>query len=215
VKKTITETHEVMTLYDQEYLRLVSKDGKPLPPARERAEQVRFDKAVDQRAHESPAAKAKREDAERSRAAHNLVCDSEFLKLFQFRLEGSAEMNGRPAWIVEIQPLPGIAPTCEETRFLSRLHYRVWVDQADFRWTQSQGDNIAPITWGKFLLRVPTGQLHFTFQQRRLSEGVWVASQMDIREDPRVLFAKVHIQVIETYSNYRKFQSDSRIVPVK
>ena len=215
VKKTTTETHEVMTLYDQEYERLVSKDGKPLPPDKERAEQARFDKAVEKRAHETPEAKAKREDAARKAAAKELACGSEFLKLFQFRLEGSGEINGRHAWIVEVNPLSGVLPACDDNKLLAKLHFRIWIDQSEYRWAQLQGDNVAPITWGKLLLRIPTAELHFTFQQLRLGDGVWMASSMKARIDPRVLvFARLHLEVIETYSNYRKFQSDSRVVPL-
>jgi clan AA aspartic protease (TIGR02281 family) len=215
VTKTSSETHEVMTLYDQEYERLISKDGKPLPPDKERVEQTRFDKAVAKRAHEAPEAKAKREEAERKQSARSLACDDEFVKLFQFRLEGSGEINGRPAWIVAVNALPNIAPSCDAIKNLAKLHFKVWVDQAEFRWAQVQGENTAPITWGKILLRIPTGQLHFTFQQRRLSAGVWMASSMDARLHPHLMvFAKLHLQVIETYSNYRKFQSDSKVVPL-
>ena len=215
VKNTTSETHEVMTLYDQEYQRLVRKDGKPLSPDKARSEQARFDKAVEKRAHEAPEARAKREEAERKRAAKQLVCDSEFLKAFQFRLEGPGEINGRPAWIVEANALPNASPSCDDTKTMAKLHFKVWVDQAESRWAQMQGDNIAPITWGKILLRIPTGQLHFTFQQRRLSEGVWMASSMNARIDPRLMvFAKLHLEVNDTYSNYRKFQSDSKVVPL-
>ena len=215
VKNTTSETHEVMTLYDQEYQRLLRKDGKPLPPDKERAEQARFDKAVEKRAHESPEAKAKREEAERKRSAQQLVCDSEFLKLFQFRLEGSGEINGRPAWIVEGNALPDASPSCDDTKTLAKLHFKVWIDQVESRWAQMEGDNIAPITWGKILLRIPTGQLHFTFQQRRLGEGVWMASSMNARLDPRLMvFAKLHLEVNDTYSNFRKFRSDSKVVPL-
>ncbi|SPE39805.1 hypothetical protein SBA3_3420003 [Candidatus Sulfopaludibacter sp. SbA3] len=215
VKSTVRETKEVMTLYDQTYERLLKKDGKPLSPDKERAEQARFDKAVEKRSHETPDAKARREEAERKNAAQELACSNEFLKWSTFRLEGTGDINGRPVWIIEVNSRPGASSTCEGAKILAKLHFRLWIDQAEYRWAQVQGENIAAITWGKILLRLPVGALHFTFQQMRLREGVWMASKDDARVDPRLMiFAKLHLQVTDTFSNYRKFQSDSRIVPL-
>ena len=107
---TTTETREVMNLYDAKYERLIRKNGKDLSPDKARKEQARFDKAVEKRAHETPQAKAKREEAERKDAAESLVCEEEFLKAFDYRLAGSAAVNGRPAWIVDADPAPHSFP---------------------------------------------------------------------------------------------------------
>src|SRR6185437_12173016 len=47
VRTTTSQTHEVVNLYDASFERLIRKDGGELPPNRARAEQARFDKAVD------------------------------------------------------------------------------------------------------------------------------------------------------------------------
>jgi clan AA aspartic protease (TIGR02281 family) len=216
VKSTSSETHEVMTLYDQRYERLTHKDGKPLPAGKERSEQARFDKAVDKRAHETPEAKAKREEAERKDASHNLACDKEFLRIFTFRLDGVGEVAGRPVSIVDVSPIPGItSPVCDEIKTLTKMHLKIWVDQAEYRWAQVQADNIGTVTWGKVLVRIPAGALHMKFMQTRLKDGVWMAQSMNARVDVRLMMvARLHVEMIETYSNYRKFQSDSRIVPL-
>lgn len=206
-----SETKEVMTLYDQEYERLIQKNGKPLPTKKQRAEQERFDKAVEKRTHETPQAKAKRLEAERKRAAEDLKCNNEFLNAFSFREEGADQINGRPAWIVDATPLPGVSLSCANYKNLVKLHLRIWVDQAEYRTARLQVDNIAPVTWGKALVRMPTGALKATLQQTRLKDGVWMVSSLDVHYGVRfMVFARLRMEMVETYSNYRKFQTDSQ-----
>lgn len=52
VKSTSSETREVMNLYGGHFERLVRKNGQDLPPDKARAEQARFDKAVEKRKRE-------------------------------------------------------------------------------------------------------------------------------------------------------------------
>jgi len=215
VKDTSSETHEVMNLYDQAYSRLIRKNGKPLEPAKARAEQVRFDKAVARRAHETPAARSKREEAQRKDAAESLACDDEFMRTFTFRQVGSESVNGRPAWVVELEPLKNTQPRCPGMKVLAQFHFRLWIDREDYRWARLEGDNIAPVTWARLLLRMPTGAVHLIFEQTRHEDGAWLESRMEAKMSAKVLLlATVRMDVTWTYSNYRKFQADSRLVPL-
>ncbi len=216
-KGTTLQAHEVMNLYGETFQRLISKDGKDLSPEKARAEQAKFDKAVEkqkqQRAQETPQAKAKREQNERKREADDLSCDEEFLKLFTFRLESSETLKGRPAWIVEGTPSPSAVPHCNALKPFSKIHFRAWVDQAEYRWAKFEIDNIGPVSWGKILIRVPAGGLHFTYESERHEDGAWLPALQRLKVNARLLVAApIRIESVDTYTKYRKFRADSRLV---
>ena len=214
VTDTTTETHEVIVLYDKSYERLIAKNGKPLPPAKDRAEQARFDKAVYKRAHESPRERAKREEAERKQDAERRACGAEFATLFDFRLTGTEAVNGRPAWMVDAQPLGARAPRCRENKFLDKFRLRFWIDQTDYRWARLEADNIESVTWAKLLFRAPRGALHLAFEQVRLPDAAWLPARLRVKlVGKALLFATVRQEILFTYSGYRKFHADSRLVP--
>jgi hypothetical protein len=216
-KSVSQEAREVMHLYGAPVSRLIRKDGQELPPDKARAEQARFDKAVEKRSREqaqrTPEAQAKRQEAQRKANAEDLLCQDEFLKMFDPHLAGSETLNGRPAWIVELKPLPNTAPQCKDLKMLTKFNFKVWIDQSEYRWARFEGDNIAPVSWGKILVRVPIEGLHLIIQQTRHEDAAWLESEEHVKVNARLLLAAAfRIDVRTTYTNYRKFQADSRVI---
>jgi hypothetical protein len=169
---------------------------------------------VDKRAHEPAAAKAKREEAERKQAVESLTCEHEFFTVFDPRLAGSEEVNGRAAWIVELDPDAGANPHCADWKFFGKFHAKLWIDRLEYRAIRIEADNIAPVTWGAFLVRLPIGGLHLTTEQQRHENGVWLASSEDARVTAKALLVvAARFEIHTSYSRYRKFQSDSRLLP--
>jgi hypothetical protein len=210
VTKSHSETRESMVLYGERYERLIRKDGKPLSPKQERAEQQKLDKETSKRKREPAEAKAKRLETERQR---NLACSGEFVDGFQFRLLGVESVNGRPAWKVEAEPIPGGSPGCEAVKKVKQFRLRIWIDQAEPSWSRMEADNVAPVTAGAILIRAPAGALHTIVESTRRDDGAWLPARTLIRVDAKlILMAKVHLEIETTYSDYRKFQSESKIV---
>ncbi|HWE06557.1 MAG TPA: retropepsin-like aspartic protease, partial [Rhizomicrobium sp.] len=214
--KTVTRTtREVMNLYDAQFTRLIRKDGQDLPPDKARSEQAHFDKAVEKRrreqASETPQAKAKREETERKRDAENLLCDDEFVRMFDAHISGSEEIAGRPSWIVDLTPRASAPePRCHNLKVLTRFSFKLWIDKAEARWARFEGVNIAPVTWMSVLVRVPAQDLHISFETARHADGLWLQSEMHWRISGKLLLAaRFRIDDRTTYSNYRKFQADS------
>lgn len=214
-KSSTLETREVMNLYDANFSRLISTGGQPLPPDKARAEQANFDKEVERRARETPEAKAKRQAAERKLEAESEACTSELPQVFDARLTGSESVNGRPAWIVELDPRPKAAPRCGYLKTFAKLHLKVWIDQQEYHSAKWEADNIAPLTWGALLIRFPTGGLHISSEERRHEDGRWLPLQDRYHINVKaLLFVNFRVDVRTNYYSYRKFQSDSRILPV-
>ncbi len=90
---------------------------------------------------------------------------------------------------------------------------RIWIDQQEAQWARVEADNVAPVTVTGILFRAPAGAMHITFEPVRRDDGAWLPARMLASVDVKVmLMAKLHLEIETSYSNYRKFQSESRIV---
>jgi predicted aspartyl protease len=206
-----SETHESIVLYGERYERLIRRDSKPLPPKQEKAEQEKLDRETARRAKETPEARAKRLFNDNKR---DMGCANDFISAFDFKLTGVEAINGRPAWGIEATPATNAAVLrCDAIKRAKAFHLRIWVDQADKSWSKVEADNLAPVTWGAVLVRVPAGSLHVSDELTRREDGVWLPAYLRVRIDVKLILLKtVRMEIVSSYSNYRKFQADSRIV---
>ncbi|HEY1759758.1 MAG TPA: hypothetical protein VGG72_30585 [Bryobacteraceae bacterium] len=209
----IRDTWEMMSLYGETFERLIRKNGKELAPNKARAEQARFDKAVEKRAHETPEARAKRQKAERKFQAERDACREEFMRSFDFRLAGQEVVGGRQSWVIDASPAPNSKPRCGDLKTLSKFHFKLWIDQTEFGWARFEGDNIAPTSGLFWPGREPAGAMHLTSEQTRYGEGVWLRTRDEDTLNIKVIVS-APVEITITYSGYRKFQADSRILPV-
>ncbi len=169
---------------------------------------------MDKRAHETPEAKARREEAERKQAAEGLLCEREFFTVFDAHGIGTESVNGRPSWIVEVEPRANAKPNCSALKAFAKFRVKIWIDRQEYRAARMEADNIAPVTWGAFLVRLPAGGIHVEFEQQRHDDGVWLESREDDRMNAKaLLFVPARLEILTTYSGYRKFKTDSRILP--
>jgi hypothetical protein len=213
IVKTTSQTREVMAMYDQQYARLIRKNGKPITDAQARSEQAKFENALRKREHESAEAKAKREKAEQKTDAEDLFCRTEFETLFTFKLTGAETIRERPAWIVDADAPPDAAAKCGDNQVARKFHIRLWIDQTDYRWAKVVADSVAPLTFGKVLTRMPAGAIHVTSEEARMADGQWVPLRDWQRYDVKLMGLKTLRQEETTaYRDYHKFQTDSRIV---
>jgi len=225
VHSTNSETREAMNLYGGHFERVVGRNGKNLPPEKARAEQASFDKAVAKRkqemdrwqARETPELHAQLEEAIRKAKARRQRCNESLLGQYDVAMAGAEEVNGRPAWIVDMKPHGNVTLAGEcggDLKIMARFRLKLWIDQEEYRWARIEADNVAPVVFGKILFRVPAGAAHFEYQQVRHEDGIWLVSRDRLRAFAKVMLAAPYrLEETETYSGYRKYQADSRIVP--
>jgi hypothetical protein len=89
---------------------------------------------------------------------------------------------------------------------------RLWIDAETYDWAKAEAQTIDTISFGGFALRVGPGT-RFSLQQVRVNHEIWLPKQVTVTYQARLLLLKkLAGQVDYTYSDYKKFQSDSRIV---
>jgi hypothetical protein len=206
--KIRTETHEVLILGGRPYERLTARDDKPLSAREERREQSKLDGELAKRQHESPAEQG-RYQKERTEERAFI---REIPEAFTFRLIGSGAVSNRPAWIIEAQPKPGYRAVHSQAQGFAKVRATIWIEQDTYHWVKVDADVLNTISVDFGLLRIaPGSSMHF--EQTRVNDEIWLPSSMLVRFQARVALLKVLRGEYDVrYSNYRKFQSDSRIV---
>ena len=202
------ETYEFMVLGGRPYGKLVERDDKALPAKEARKEQDKMDKESAKRERESASDKAK-QDQDRAEERRYL---REVPEAFDFSLQGTEQIDGRPVWIIAAQPKPGYKPKLKRAEILAHLRGKIWVDQADYQWVKAQVEVIDLISFGLGLLRLAPGSI-LNFEQVRVNEEVWLPARISVRADARLAYLrKLHEELDITYRDYKKFQADSRVV---
>jgi len=70
---------------------------------------------------------------------------------------------------------------------------------------------IDSISFGGFLAKLDRGA-RMTFLQKRVNDEVWLPSKMTARVEARLLVKHYSLAIETTWSNYRKFRVDSRVL---
>ena len=211
VKKTQSRTHEVLILYGSPYERLIARDDRPLSPDEDRKERKKMDKEMARREKESSKQREKLAQEETEGVRRQRAILLEVADAFEFQLLGEEEVDGFATWVIQADPRPGYKPRSKETRFLPNFRGRIWITKDDYRWVKVDAEVIRRISLGWVLARLNPGTT-LAFEQKRVHGEIWMPSQIHLRAVGRVaLLKKFSAEVLVTYSDFRKFQSDSRI----
>ncbi len=210
--KAETQTYEILNLYGQPYRRLVAKNGKPLDPAEQHKQQHKLDRTAAERAKETPAERERRlskyrEERKRSRAFLN-----EIPKAFDFRMAGETVLGGRPAWILDATPRPDYHGHDSRTKMLNKFKGRFYIAKNEVALLKLDAEAIDTVSFGLVLARLEKGA-RLTMEKTKVNDELWMPVKMKVDFDARLaLFKKMKVDLQIDYTNFRKFQSESRVL---
>lgn len=204
--------YDVTMLEGSPYRRLVGKDDHPLSPEEERMEQKKLADSIAQRRKETPAARARRiADWEKKRQREREPLD-EVPDALNFTIAGDGQIEGRDAWVIEAMPRPGYRARSSLARLFPKFHGKLWIDKADYQWVKTEAEATDNISWGLFVARLNKGA-SLAIQMTRVNDEVWLPKRIEAKVSARVaLVKKYRIEADTSFSNYRKFQVESRVV---
>jgi hypothetical protein len=172
-------------------------------------EQDEMDKELAKREHMSDHDKAK---LEKERAEERAYL-REIPDAFDFKIVGEDTVSGKPAWVIEATPIAGYKFKDSKAKILLKIHGKVWIDQSEYRWVKVEAEALDGFSFGLGLLKIEPGG-SFTFEQTRVNDEVWLPSRVYFRGEARLAYVKkMRAEVEVTYRDYKKFQTDSRILP--
>lgn len=210
VKSVHSTVDEVLYIAGKRYFRPLEVDDKPVPAKEARREQAKIDRAAAAAGRLSDAEHEKRfEDAERERAKQR----AEYKDLpdaYTFSVLGQTAIDGRPVW--EISASPRSAYHGPFQGIFHSVEGRLWIDEKDYNWVRIEADVLKPFSLGWLLARVAAGT-HLTYEMMRVNNEIWAPKRISLQATARLLvLRKVRVDQELTFSDYRKFQTDSRLV---
>jgi hypothetical protein len=214
VKKTETRTREVLQVYGEEVERLIAKDDKPLSDAESKKEEEKIQKVINKYKNESESSRRKRLEKEEKERQEERKFVLEIADAFNFRLVGSETLDGRETWVIEGEPRAGYEPKERSTKILSKFKGRVWIDKTEGQWVRLDITAIDSISVGWFLARIHKG-MHIEAEQTKINDEVWLPKHVAVRVDARLALLKSYNEdVDETFRDYKKFRTESKITAV-
>ena len=214
VKSTETETYDVMEIYGEPVQKLTAKNGKPLSDKDAQKEDEKIQKLIDKRQNESDGDRKKRlakeeKDREDERQFVREVADA-----YNFTFVGVEKLDGRDNYVIDGNPKPGYQPVHKEAKFLPKVRFRVWIDKDDSQMKKLDAEFIDTVSFGLFLARLHRGS-RVIVENTRVNDEVWLQQHVAVKVDARIALLKdLDIEVDVSDRDYKKFRTDTKIVPL-
>ena len=172
----------------------IGHNGGPPTPAEKRKDQEKLRKLK----AETPAERNLRLQKEKE----NRAFLQEVPEAFNFRVVGTEQIGGRPAWVIEPTPKPGYHARTKYGKMFSKVRGKLWVDQQDYGWVKVEAAVTEPIPMGLFLAKIQRGS-HILFEQTRVADGIWLPKRIEVKAAAKVLFVMNYTtDELITYSDY-------------
>ena len=211
-KSTEIKSYEILEIYGEQVQRLIEKDDKPLDAKDSAKEEAKVQKIIDKRKNESEEERKKREEKATKERENDRKFVHEIADAYNFKLVGTDLVGGREAWVIDGEPRPGFVPHMKESKFLSKFGGRVWIDKNDLQLAKMSIETLDTVSFGLVIARIHKGT-RFTLEQTRVNDEVWLPKEVTYRLDARVALLKgYNINGEQTYRDYKKFRTSSRIV---
>jgi len=180
------KTYAVTMLYGSPYQRLIAVNGRPLPAAKQKEEQEKYNKAVAERQHESAEKRSQRiakYEAERKR--DNTLIE-QLTKAFDFHLVGKSVLGGYNVYVLKATPRKGYKPPDRDSEVLTGMEGTLWIDQKTFQWVKVEAHVIHPVRIEGFLAEVEPGT-RFEVEKRPVAKDIWMATHFSMRSNAKVM----------------------------
>jgi hypothetical protein len=198
-----SKTYQVLMIEGSPYQKLTAVNGKPLSPGDAKQEERKLLDEVKSRCGESPSERQKRiaEYRKDQKRDHEMI--DELTKAFDFKIAGRGRVNGRRTWLLNATPRPGYQPPNLETKALTGMEGKLWIDTATFEWVRVEAHVVRPVSIEGFLARVEPGTV-FQLVRAPVGKAFWAPSHFSERSKARIVGLIGHsTHDDETYTNYR------------
>ncbi len=129
---------------------------------------------------------------------------NQLVQAFTFRPLGRERLGPHEVYVLEATPRPGYVPPNRETRVLTGMQGKLWIDTKTFQWVKVEAEVIHPVWIEGFLARVDPGT-RFELEYAPVSDDVWLPTRFVMKSRAKILFVISHSeQADESYFGYSK-----------
>ncbi len=211
-KRREIRTYDITLTEGTPYRRLVARNDAELSPAEQQQEQQKLEQSIAARRNESPEQRRRRLAEWEARRRRQREFLRELPDAFDFKVAGEQTVDGRPTWVIEASPRRGYHPKSLSGRFLPNTKATLWIDKVNYGCARLDAETVDTTSVGLILVRVYKGT-RLRLEQTFVNNEVWLPQHAHLSAAGRIaLFRRFASEWDMTYSNYRKFQADSRVV---
>jgi hypothetical protein len=212
VKDTESLTYDVTLQEGSPYRRLVARDDKPLSEKDQREEQEKLRRSNEIRSHETPEQREQRIADWHRKQEDQRKPLKELPDAFDFRLLPNEAIDGAECWVIEASPKPGYKPKAASAFFFPKVRARFWIARTNYQWVKFDMEALDTIAFKGILVRLSKGS-HLVMDQQHVNGEVWLPRRIVLNASARILLIKgFHAEIVYSFSDYRKFQVDSRVI---
>ena len=204
LRKTESETFDIMLLEGSHYRRHVAHNDKPLLAAEHAKEEEKLRRTTEERRKETPVQRQQRIAdwdlrRRRQREPYRQVPDA-----FNLKVAGEETVAGISAWVIEATPKPGYRPVSVATRFFPKVKGRIWIAKQDSQVLKIDIESLDTIYFAGFLIRMAKGS-HIVIDSVLVNNEVWLPATAALKGTVRIALLKVvRGEFVFTFSNYKK-----------
>jgi len=197
----------------EHHRKLIAKDDRPLTEKEAAKEEERLRRQEEreqkhQQDSDSRKQRARQKDEEQERKFVQVVSE-----VYDFSFAGEEVVDGEPAWVIRAVPRANYEPHSLEARLLKCMQGELWITKRDYRWARAEGEMISDFKFGLFLLNLHKG-MRIHLEQTRINGEVWLPRLVQVSASARLGWHTARVQSETTYSNYKKFRTDSKITGI-
>ncbi|HYL74730.1 MAG TPA: hypothetical protein VEU96_11030 [Bryobacteraceae bacterium] len=209
----VIKTYEVLMIDGSQYNRLIAVDDKPLLPGDQMEEERKLRAEMNKRARESPRESAKRIAKYQKERDQDHAMLKNMVEAFDFQLAGEEIVNGYDCWVLDATPKRGYQPKDRETKVLTGMRGRLWVDKSQNQWVKVKAEVIKPVSLFGFFAKVGPGT-RFQLEQAPVADNLWLPSHFSMRVNASAFgFINEDSSDDETYGKYVATGKATAVVP--
>jgi hypothetical protein len=206
---TTSKTYRVWMVDGSPYSRLIAVGDEPLSPAQQAREGEKLRKEIAKRASESSRERAKRLAQYQEDRGRMFALLHEMAEAFDFKLVGEQTLDDHDVYVLEASPRPGYQPESRETKILTGMRGKLWIDKDDYQWVKVEAEVIKPVWMGWFIAKVLPGT-NFLLEQAPIMQRLWLPKHFSFEAKARILWFQKDYSHSETYQDYRLLSALSR-----
>jgi hypothetical protein len=213
VKETETRVYEVTPLGGSFVEKLISVNGKELSASEREKEDKRVQKEVEEiikrrekKEHKEEQARAKGEEKK-----DDDVEIKDFLRISEITSVRREMFRGHEVIAFDFEPRKGFKAKNRAEDIVNKLAGTIWVDETARQVARLEARLTDSYKIGGGMLASIGASTAFSFEQEKIGDEIWMPSSMEANISARVLLlAKFNRSVERRYSDYKKYQIDSK-----
>ncbi len=206
VKSRTMKDYDVFYIGEEQALRLLAKDGKPLSGSEKQGEDDKFNKQFDKLKKQQAdlAADPKKQQKKEEEDEAQL---SDFLRAELFTNPRRETLRGHEVIAFDVKGNSDYKPKKRIDSIIQKLSGTMWADEQAREIVRLEARFAESVKIGGGLVASLAKGSNFVFEQEKINDEVWLPSYAEVHLSGRIVFVKLKQNFIDRYTDYKKFRA--------